>query len=184
MRVAKLADKIGGAHQLTLFALAVDRVMRGETRVFDSVRYSFGVELLALADALHHEQLRPLDVVRQERGIRRTTRQFDLVAFAIDHVAIFAVAAENTAHIADIMQQTGDEEVRDITGIGRAQQSAALDDVITHERDQHRVLDVMIKRIAIADALKSDSGNRRDQFGQMSMGRTKISVQMLGKERA
>src|SRR5215472_13868989 len=176
MRISKLADEVGSAHQLPLFVLVVDGVRCGKTRELDGARYSFGVELLSLADALYHEQLRALDMMRLQRGVRRTARQFDLVAFGVDNIAIFAVTGKNAAHIADVMQQTGDEEVRDIAGIGRSQQGAALHDVIADERDQHRVLDIVIKRIAVADAFKCDSGNRWDQFGQMSMGRTKILV--------
>ncbi len=73
---------------------------------------------------VHHEQFRPVDVMRQQRGIRRAARQLGFVALGIDDIAVGAVFAENAAHIADVVQQAGDEKMGEIAGKGRLQQRA------------------------------------------------------------
>lgn len=45
-------------------------------------------------------------------------------------------------------------------------QRAAAQNVMAREGDQHRVLDIVVQCIAVADAFQRDAGDRRDQLDQ------------------
>jgi len=109
---------------------------------------------------------------------------FDLVAFGVDDKAVRAVAVENAAHIADVVQHAGDEEMGVIAGIGRRQQRAALHDVVADQRHQHGVFDIMVERVAIADAFQRDLRHERNDFREARMRAPEPILHVGGKERA
>ena len=153
MRIAELADQVGGAHQLAFFVVGVVRlVRRRKPGELDGARDPLGIEDFDFRNTVHHEQFRAIDVIGQQCRVGRTARQFGLVAFGVDDVTVIAVAFENAAHIADVVQQTGDQQMGVIAGIGRRQQRPAFHDVVADHRHQHGVFDVVIKRVAVADA--------------------------------
>jgi hypothetical protein len=67
------------------------------------------------------------------------------------------------------MQQTGDEDVRKVDGIGRGEKRAAFHDVVADLGHKHRVLDVVIQRVAVADAIQCQPGRERKNFGEAGM---------------
>src|SRR4029078_13488755 len=72
MRIAKLTDEIGGANQDAIFAGSnARRKPRGLYGSGDAV----GVKQLDLGDAIHHEQLRAVDVIRHGGGVGTAARQ-------------------------------------------------------------------------------------------------------------
>jgi len=50
--------------------------------------------------------------------------------------------------------------------------------------DQHRVLDVVIERIAVADAFERQPGGKRDQLGQARMRGPEPILHIGGEKRA
>jgi hypothetical protein len=46
------------------------------------------------------------------------------------------------------------------------------------------VFDVVIERVAIADAFKRDARHRRDELGQMRMRRAEVAIQLIGEKGA
>jgi hypothetical protein len=58
IRIAKLADEIGGAYQHALFAVTLVKARRRrKTRELDGIGDAGGIEQLGLGQAIHHEQL-------------------------------------------------------------------------------------------------------------------------------
>ena len=77
-----------------------------------TARDADGIELRDALDALHDVKLGTIDVVRQQRRIRGSAWQLDLVAGGIDQNAVFIVLHENAAHIADVVRHACDDQVR------------------------------------------------------------------------
>ena len=48
-------------------------------------------------------------------------------------------------------------------------QRAATQDVVSGERDQHRMLDVVVEGVAVADAFQRDAGDGRHQFDKPAL---------------
>ena len=48
--------------------------------------------------------------------------------------------------------------------------------------NQHRVLDVVVQRVTVGDALESKLGGERDQFGQARVRRPTPPVHLFGEE--
>jgi hypothetical protein len=122
--------------------------------------------VLDAVDALHDIKLGTVDVVRQQRGVRGSTRQLDLVAAGVDHKAVRVVLHENPAHIADVVRHACNDQVRVILGRHVGMQCSAAQNVVPCKGDQHGVLDIVVQRIAVADAFQSDAGDRRHQLNE------------------
>ena len=45
-------------------------------------------------------------------------------------------------------------------------QCTPAQDIVSRQRDQHRMLDIVVKRIAVADAFERDAGRRRHDLHQ------------------
>ena len=80
--------------------------------MLDRARDPRAVELVDRRQAIQHEQPRPLDVIGRKRGVGAAARQFDLVAGRVDDVAVGTVPFEDAAHVADIVGEAGDNEMR------------------------------------------------------------------------
>jgi hypothetical protein len=85
---------------------------------------------------------------------------------------LFVVAFENAADIADVVHLAGGNEVGVINRLNGHEQRPPLHDVMARERDEHGVFDIVIERIAVADAFKRESDKRRNQFRQTRVPRT------------
>ena len=68
-----------------------------------------------------------------------------------------------------------------VAGKSRHQQRSSPHNVVAHKRHQHRMLDIMIESVAIADAVKRKPGRGRNEFGQTRLRRTKSTVHMIGE---
>ena len=58
---------------------------------------SIGIEKLDAAEAVFDEELRTIDVVRGEAGVRRAAREFDPVAGLVDDATGFVAVARQDA---------------------------------------------------------------------------------------
>jgi hypothetical protein len=144
---------------------------------------SLAVEFLDCRNAIQHEQLRALDVIWRKRGVGRATRQRNLAPARVDNVAFILVAFDDSPDVADIMRQTSDDEVRIIGRRRRHQQCTTLEDVVSRQSDEHRMLNVVVEGIAVADAFEGQLGGKRDDFGQPRMGGPEPILHIGGQER-
>ena len=117
-----------------------------------------------------------------KRGVRRAARKLGLAALGVNDISVFAIAHQDAAHITDIVQKAGDDHVRVVAVGGRHQQRSALHDVVADERHQHGMFDGMVERVAVANALKRQPGDRWNKFGKTGLRRTKAPFKMRGKE--
>src|SRR3974390_2794903 len=74
--------------------------------------------------------------------------------------------------------------MRKIVRIGRFQKCSSLQDVKSGKRPQHRMLDVVIEGVAVADAFQRKPGGRWNGLGELGVGRAKPAAHLLGKEGA
>jgi hypothetical protein len=119
---------------------------------------------------LHDVKLGTIDVVRQQRRVRGSARQLDLAAGGVDQKPVFIVLRENAAHIADVVGHACKDEMRVILRRHVGVQRPAAQNVVACQRDQHCVLDVVVERVAVADAFERDTGDRRNQLDQARFG--------------
>ena len=143
-----------------------------------------GVEQIDALDALHDEQLGAVDVVRQQRCVGGAARQLDLVAGGIDHVTIVVVVGKNAAHVTDVVGEAGNDQVRVVGGRHVGVQRAAAQDVVAGQRHQHGVLDVVVERVAVADAFERDARDRGHHLDQPRLRRAEPALHIGGEELA
>src|SRR3974377_2538122 len=101
---------------------------------------------------------------------------------SVDHVTVAAVACKNSAHITNVMHQASDDEMRVVLRRHMGVQRSPSYNVMPRERDQHRMLDIMIERVAVADALECNASNGRYNLEQMP-GRRAISALDAGSQK-
>ena len=97
---------------------------------------------------------------------------------SIDDVAVFAVSRENASHETDVMKKACSNEVGVITGRRRCEQRSPFHDVVPNERYQHRMFDIVIKSIAVTDALESETGCRLETSNKACARRSKSATHM------
>src|ERR1700730_4148490 len=115
MGSSELAIEIGSSQQQALFSnLVVSR--RGgerESRMFDRLGDSFGVELL---NAAEYEHFGSVDMIGHQRGIRRPAGQRNFATGWIDHVAVDPIALKNASDVSNIVHQARDDQVCVVIG--------------------------------------------------------------------
>ena len=121
-------------------------------------------------------------MIGRQGGVGRAARQFGLATLVVDDETVGAVALEDAAHITDVVQQAGDDKMGEVGRLRRHQQRAALDDVVAGKRHQHGMFDIIVKRVAIADALERKPRHRGDKLGQPRLGRAETAVHMFGEK--
>jgi hypothetical protein len=121
-------------------------------------------------------------VVRQQRRVRGSTRQFDFATRSIDQKSVVAVLHEDAADIADVVGHTGNDHMRVVGRWHVRMQCPAAQNIVTGERDQHRVLDIVIERVAVADAFQRDARDRRHQLDQAALGLAVSPIHVVGEK--
>jgi hypothetical protein len=81
------------------------------------------------------------------------------------------------------MSQTTDDDVRVVARQQAGVQRSASEDFMAGERHQHGVLDIVVERIAVADAFQRDAGDRRNELDQR-FGGAKPPLHILSEEAA
>ncbi len=105
-----------------------------------------------------------------QSSVGRTTRQTNFAATLVSDVAVFCVAFQDTADIANIVQKTGDDEMGVVVRQDRRNQRPSAHYVVSRQCYQHRMFDIMIKGVAPANAFERKSGNGLNQLGQTRVG--------------
>ena len=66
----------------------------------------------------------------------------------------------------------------------RPLQRSSGQDVVPGKGDEHRVLDVVIQRVAVTDAFQRDLGRKRKRFTQADMRGAKPDFHFCGQKRS
>ena len=121
-------------------------------------------------EALLDKDLRAVDIVLRESRIRRTPFEGNGPAVIVDDVPALAIAHQDHPHIAQIMYQAGDDQVRVILRLEAFREDPAVEDVPADERDQKRVLDIVVEGIALPEALQREPRGLAKTLGLAQAG--------------
>ena len=69
------------------------------------------------------------------------------------------------------MRQAGNDEVRIVGRCRRLQQRAPLENIVAGQGDEHRMLDIVVKGIAVSDTFKRQPRGKRNELRQARMRR-------------
>src|SRR5215467_6446668 len=105
-------------------------------------------------------------MVGRERGVGRANRQLDLAASAVRDIGVILVSLDDAPDISDVVGKAGQNEVCVVIGRGGSLECPSSQDVVSDQRNQHGVFDIVIKCIAISNALQSQPCGIRQQFRQ------------------
>ena len=180
MWIAELPDQIGARTSKPSSSLLSSIHGTGK-RVYSIALATRRVETFCLSEAFHHIKLRPIDVIRQQRCVRGAARKFGFVAISVDDTALGAVTLKKAADVTNIVQQTCDEDMRKIGWTRRSLAMRAPSLFVADKGHQHRMFDVVIERVAVADTFKSQPGDQRDEFGCPGLCRPKPAAEVFGK---
>ena len=64
------------------------------------------------------------------------------------------------------MGKAGDDDMGVVVHTDVSVQCTPAQDVVARQRDQHRMLDIVVKRVAVADAFEREAGRRRHDLHQ------------------
>ena len=121
-------------------------------------------------------------MVGRKRGVGRSNRQVDLTAREVRDIGVILVALNDAADISNVMGEAAQNEVRIIGRRGGPLQRPPDQDLVPNQRHEHGVLDVVIERIAVADALQCQPGGKRQQFRQSGMRRAEPAFDFLRQD--
>src|SRR5450759_1283826 len=136
-RIAKLSHEIGRLDQSWLqgpISAGASRPRR-KTGHLDRGGNPGRVDTRRISEALKREQLGSIDVIRRESRIRCAARKSNSCSALVHHELGFSVAAQDTPHIADIVQQTCDDQMAVISRFYSLRKRHSLQDVTTDHRD-------------------------------------------------
>ena len=156
----------------------------GKAGMLDGFRHPRPVEFVDPRQTVEHEQFRPFDVIGRERRVGRSAGQGDLPPGGVDHEAVRLVPVQKTADVTDIVGQAGDDEVA-IVGRRRIRdERAPLENVVAGERDEHRMLDIVIEGVAVAEAFERELRGERDDLGETPERHPEAVFHVDGEEQA
>ena len=70
------------------------------------------------------------------------------------------IVREQATHIADIMEKTGDDDVRVVVRGHLIVERTTAEDVVSRKRHQHRMLDIVVERVAVSNAFERQARPR------------------------
>ena len=116
-----------------------------------------------------------------ERCVRRSPRQRDRAPVLVDHELSLGVAAQDAADEADVVQETGGDEVDVILWLDRVRQRPSSQDVAANHGYKHGVLVRVVERVAPGDAFNCRSGQRAQTLGFVVLARAKNLAEVFGE---
>ena len=165
--VAELADEVRGPHEAGV-ARGVGVVLGGgnrETGGLDATLDELHVDELVAGEALLHEQLSAIDVVRGEGGVGGARRQLDHRGAGAGGVLALLVLAADPLHVADVVAEQGQAEVEPVLRRHPALADVlAAQDLLPHQRHQDGVVDVVVEGIAVGDVLEGHAPRPADDL--------------------
>jgi hypothetical protein len=104
-------------------------------------------------------------MVGGKRRVRRAALQGDRPPAVIHDEPVPAVALQDAADIADIVQQAGDDQVREVLRLQALGEHAAAQDIASGQGDEEGVLDVVVEGVALAQALQRNACDSIEALG-------------------
>jgi hypothetical protein len=108
----------------------------------------------------------------------------DLLVFIVDDELGFGISAQDAPNIADVVQQAGDDEMAVIVRFDATGERKALQQVATDQGHEKGVLEIVVERIAPANAFNGATGERSQSFGDLVMDRAEDLAKILRQESA
>ena len=121
-------------------------------------------------------------MISGKRGVGGAARQSNRPAVLVDDELTLGVATEDAANEADIVQETGDDEVNVILGLDRVRERASSKDVAADHGDEHSVFVRVVERVAPGDAFNRRSGQRAQALGFVVLTRAKQFAEVFGEK--
>src|SRR6185437_4998219 len=100
-------------------------------------------------------------MVRRKRCIRSAAGKLNGSTGHVGHITILFITLNNAADVSDVMDQASQDEVGIVLGGSRTRERTPDQDVMASQYNEHGVLNVVIKRIAVADAFQCQPGRER-----------------------
>ena len=119
-----------------------------------------------------------------ERRVGRAARERDRSSALVDDELALGVAAQDAADEADVVQETGDDEVHVILGLDPMRQRPPSQDVAADRGHEHGVFVVVIERVAPGDALDRRSRERAQALGFVAFSRAKNLAEVFRQKLA
>src|SRR5450631_2505154 len=147
--IAELPDEIGGLDQFRLETGCLLAVFRDRKAChLERRRDTRGVDDWRFLESLEYKYFRPVDVIRRERRIRCAAREHDLRPLGVNDEFSFGIAAQGAAHIANVMQQAGHDQVAIVRGLYSFMHHHSVENVASDHGDLQRVFVIVVKRVA------------------------------------
>src|SRR5690348_5389765 len=99
-----------------------------------------------------------------------------LLTCRINDKAGVVILFEQTADIANVMGKARNDHVRVIVSGHVAIQRTTAEYIVARKRHEERVLEIVVKCVAISNALQSGAGGRRHYLSKMLLRRAKSAT--------
>ena len=119
-----------------------------------------------------------------ERRVRGPARQRHRSSVLVDDELSLGVAAQDAADEADVVQETGDDEVHVILWLDPMRQRAATQDVAANHGYEHGVFVGVVERVAPGDAFDRGSGQRAKALSFVVLTRAKNLAEVFREKLA
>ena len=103
-------------------------------------------------------------MIWRERSIGRPGRQTDGTARDVRNEGCFFVTLNDSPDVTNIVCKARQNEIRVVASRRETLQRPADQYVMADQRDKHRMLDVVIERIAVANTFQGELCRRREKF--------------------
>src|SRR3954462_15806387 len=111
-------------------------------------------------------------MIRRQRSVRSAGRQANRATGHVGYKGCTVITMNQTADVADVMGQAGQNKVGIVSRRDRTLQRAADQYVVTDHSHEHRMLDVVIQRVTVADAFKRQSCGGGKEVREYCLRRT------------
>ena len=119
-----------------------------------------------------------------KRRVRRSARQRNRSPVLVDDELSLGVAAQDAADEADVVQETGDDEVDVILRLDRVRQRPSSQDVAADHGYEHGVFVRVVERVAPGDAFDRRPGQRAQALGFVVLARAKNLAEVFREKLA
>ena len=154
--VSELADQVRCPDQRWLgVGDLVGRIVRHrKSRHLDRLDDAFLVDKLRGCKTLTGVDLGAVDMIRRKHRVGGAARWRVAVAGLVDDKAVLGVALADAVHHTDVVDKQRAGEMQPVIGGQGFRKQPTADDLLTGERNHQRMLNVVIERVRIADALQ------------------------------
>ena len=121
-------------------------------------------------------------MIWRERSIGGPGRQTDGTARDIRNEGCFFVALNDSPDVTDIVCEARQNEIGVVAGRRGTLQRPADQYVMADQGDEHRMLDVVIERIAVANTFQGELCRRREKFCDPCLRNAKPKSGFCGQE--